>query len=224
MVSRDPDCPSRTWYYRGKDAVDQFLQDMLALEEDLLLYMIEVKPMDLTQEEKDRHHRATVCYICHKPFTEQDWKVRDHDHTTGAYQGPAHNTRNLQKQRRTVIPVIFHLSKVLMYQFHYQYIEPKYAERAQLLFTHTDSLCYQVHPEDFYHDIKPDLDLFGITDYPHTTPSTAQWTRKFIGKFKDETAGHPIREFVGLRPKMYGYVLKKNGKEVEKETAVKFDM
>lgn len=146
MVSRDPDCPSRTWYYRGKDAVDQFLQHMLALEEDLLLYMIEVKPMDLTQEEKDRHHRATVCYICHKPFTQQDWKVRDHDHTTGAYQGPAHNTCNLQKQRRTVIPVIFHLSKVLMYQFHYQYIEPKYAERAQLLFTHTDSLCYQSPP------------------------------------------------------------------------------
>ena len=37
--------------------------------------------------------------------------------------------------------------------------------------------------------------------------------------FKDETAGHPIQEFVGQRPKMYSSVLKKNGKEVEKETA-----
>ena len=34
----------------------------------------------------------------------------------------------------------------------------KYAERAQPLFADTDSLCYQVHTEDFYHDIQ--LDLF----------------------------------------------------------------
>lgn len=101
----------------GEDAVDQFFQDMMELEEDLLPYM------DLTQEEKDRHHRATVCYICHKPFTQQDWKVRDHDHATQEYQGPAHNTCDLQKRRRTVIPVIVNNlrgfdSHLLMQQLH----------------------------------------------------------------------------------------------------------
>ena len=75
---------------------------MMELEEDLLPYM------DLTQEEKDRYRRATVCYICHKPFTQQDWKVRNHDHATQEYQGQAHNTCDLQKRRRTVIRVIFH--------------------------------------------------------------------------------------------------------------------
>ena len=98
---------------------------------------------------------------------------------------------------------VLDLSKVLMYQFHYQYIKHKYAEWAQLLFTDTDSLCYQVNTEDFYHDIQPDLDLFDTADYPsyHTLHSTVN--KEVIDKFKDETAGHPIREFVGLHPKMY---------------------
>lgn len=117
VVFRDPDYPFHTWYYRGEDAVDPFLQDMMKLEEDLLPYM------DLTQEEKDRHRRATVCYICHKPFTQQDWKVRDHDHATQEYQGPAHNTCDIQKRRRTVIPVIFNNlrgfdSHLLLQQLH----------------------------------------------------------------------------------------------------------
>ena len=87
------------------------------------------------------------------------------------------------------------------------------------MFTDTDSLCYQVHTEDFYQDIQPDLDLFDTADYPsyHTLHSTVN--KKVIGKFIDETAGHPIREFVGLCLKMYSSVLKKNGREVEKETA-----
>ena len=31
--------------------------------------------------------------------------------------------------------------------------------------------------------------------------------KKFIGKFKDEAAGKPILEFVGLKSKMYPYII-----------------
>ena len=31
--------------------------------------------------------------------------------------------------------------------------------------------------------------------------------KKVIGKFKDETEGVPIKEFIGLRSKMYGFKL-----------------
>ena len=48
---------------------------------------------------------------------------------------------------------ILDISKTLMYDFHYGYIKPKYGDRARLLFTDTDSLCYEIQTEDFYEDI-----------------------------------------------------------------------
>lgn len=85
------------------------------------------------------------------------------------------------------------------------------------MFTDTDSLCYQVHTEDFYHDIQLDLDLFDTADYPsyHTLHSTVN--KKVIGKFKDETAGHPSR-VCGPTSKDVQFCVEEKW-EVEKETA-----
>ena len=52
---------------------------------------------------------------------------------------------------------ILDLSKTLMYKFHYGYVNPKYGDRARLLFTDTDSLCYRIQTEDFYKDIAEDV-------------------------------------------------------------------
>ena len=48
------------------------------------------------------------CYIRQEPFTEQDYKVRDHDHATGEYREAAHRSCNLRKKRKIVIPVFIH--------------------------------------------------------------------------------------------------------------------
>ena len=109
---------------------------------------------------------------------------------------------------------ILDLSKVLMYDFHYNYIKNKYGEKSQLLFTDTDSLTYEIETEDVYQDFWNDNDKFDNSDYPESSPFFNKVNKKVIGKFKDETASIPITEFIGLRSKMYSYI--KDNNKVEK--------
>ena len=101
---------------------------------------------------------------------------------------------------------ILDLSKTLMYDFHYNYIKEKYGDKAKLLFTDTDSLTYKIEAEDVYQDFWNDKDRFDNSDYPENSPYFDKTNKKVIGKFKDEAAGIPITEFVGLRSKMYSYI------------------
>ena len=101
---------------------------------------------------------------------------------------------------------ILDLSKTLMYDFHYNYIKSKYGDKARLLFTDTDSLTYEIEADDVYQDFWKDKHLFDNSDYSKDSPFHNNVNKKVIGKFKDEAAGMPIVEFVGLRSKMYSYI------------------
>ena len=105
---------------------------------------------------------------------------------------------------------ILDLSKTLMYDFHYNYIKDKYGDKAKLLFTDTDSLTYEIEAEDVYKDFWNDKDKFDNSDYPESSPYFDKVNKKVIGKFKDEAAGVPIVEFIGLRSKMYSYIKDNN--------------
>ena len=105
---------------------------------------------------------------------------------------------------------ILDLSKTLMYDFHYKYIKKIYGDKAKLLFTDTDSLTYEIEAEDVYQDFWNDKDKFDNSDYPESSPYFDKANKKVIGKFKDEAAGVPICEFVGLRSKMYSYIKDNN--------------
>ena len=103
---------------------------------------------------------------------------------------------------------ILDLSKTIMYEFHYNYIKPKYGDKAKLLFTDTDSLMYEIQTEDFYKDISGDVkDRFDTSDYPpnHISGIPTGCNKKVLGMFKNEVAGRCIKEFVGLRAKLYSY-------------------
>ena len=102
---------------------------------------------------------------------------------------------------------VLELSKLLMYQFHYDYIKAKYGARAKLLFTDTDSLMYHIETNDVYADMRADKHKFDFSDYPDTHPNHDVTNCKKIGVFKDETNGQPIVEFVGLMAKMYSYTV-----------------
>ena len=118
---------------------------------------------------------------------------------------------------------ILDLSKTLMFDFHYKYIKPKYGNKAKLLFTDTDSFLYEIQTEDFYKDISRDVkDRFDTSNYPKNHPSiiVTGINKKVLGMFKDEAAGKNIKEFVGLRAKLYSFKTEE-GKENKKCKGIK---
>ena len=119
---------------------------------------------------------------------------------------------------------ILDLSKTLMYDFHYNYIKPKYGERAKRLFTDTDSLAYEIQTNDFYRDISPDVhSKFDTSNFSKNHPSgiLVGANKKVVGMFKDEAGGKIIEEFVGLRAKLYSYKMYKTKKEIKKCKSIK---
>ena len=117
---------------------------------------------------------------------------------------------------------ILDLSKTLIYDFHYGYILPKYGKNQKLLFTDTDSLCYEIETEDFYKDISGDVEKgFDTSNFPKDHPSGIQGKNKKVpGMMKDEAGGRIIEEFVGLRAKLYSYKMFE-GKEEKKCKGIK---
>ena len=111
---------------------------------------------------------------------------------------------------------ILELSKVLMYDFHYNTMKKQYGNDLKLLFTDTDSLCYHVPTEDFFQDMKNSIDMYDTSDYPKDHKCFSNDNKKVIGKFKDEANSKPIIEFCGHRAKMYTFLTEEKGKTVAK--------
>ena len=115
--------------------------------------------------------------------------------------------------------IILDISKALMYDFHYNYIKTKYPNEADLIYTDTDSLMYDMKTEDFYADIANDVNKwFDTSELPLGHPSgiPVGLNLKVPGMMKDETKGKIIKEVVVLRAKLYSYVMYEDGKEEKK--------
>ena len=104
-----------------------------------------------------------------------------------------------------------------MYDYHYNYVKKEYpGEWSKLLFTDTDSLVYRIRTDDLFRDMLKDQDKFDFSGYPKDHPCFSNANKKVIGKMKDELNGSLMKEFVGLRAKMYSLEYdKKSVKEVE---------
>ena len=60
---------------------------------------------------------------------------------------------------------ILELSKILMYELHYDYIKNKYGNDSRLLFKDNDSLMYEIKTEDVYKDFSNDKEMFDFSNY-----------------------------------------------------------
>lgn len=114
---------------------------------------------------------------------------------------------------------VLDLSKLRMYDFWYNSIKARYGDKAQLCYTDTDSLLYEVETDDVYKDMREDSDEYDFSDYSKDHPNYSLKNKKTPGKFKDECNGRPIAEFVALRPKMYS-ILEAGGANIKKAKGV----
>ena len=105
---------------------------------------------------------------------------------------------------------ILDISKTLMYEFWYNYIKPKYGDKARLCYTDTDSFVIYIKTKDFYKDIANDVEKWFDTsnyDIKDERPLPIGKNKKVIGLFKDELGGKIIIEFCALRAKAYAYLM-----------------
>ena len=102
---------------------------------------------------------------------------------------------------------ILEISKLLMYEFWYDYMKPKYGNNVKLCYMDTDSFIMNIKAEDFSKDIANDVEKrFDISNYEVNRPLPTGKNKKVIGIMKDELGGKIITEFVTLRPKTYSYL------------------
>ena len=98
---------------------------------------------------------------------------------------------------------ILDLSKLHMYDFYYNVLKKDYGDNMKLLFTDTDSLCYEVMTDDLFKDMYEKKQYYDLSDFPKDHFLYDPSNKKVAGKFKEEFNSSIINEFVGLRAKSY---------------------
>ena len=102
---------------------------------------------------------------------------------------------------------ILEISKILMYQFWYDYMKPKYGDNVKLCYMDTDSFIMNIKTEDFYKDISNDVEKrFDTSHYEVDRPLSIGKNKKVIRSMKDELGGRIITDFVALRTETYSYL------------------
>ena len=105
---------------------------------------------------------------------------------------------------------ILDFSKTLIYEFWYDYIKPKYQEKAHLCYIDTDSFIAYTETEDFYKDIASDVNNWFDTlayDKNDNRPLPIGINKKVIWKFKDELNGKIMKKFCATTAKTYAFLL-----------------
>ena len=97
---------------------------------------------------------------------------------------------------------ILELSKVLMYEFHLDYIMNKYDSKSKLLFTDPDSLMYEIKIEDANENFNSDKEMFSFTNYSTRSKYFNDSNKLAIGKMKYESGGFAIKKLQKVQIKM----------------------
>ena len=80
-------------------------------------------------------------------------------------------------------------------------------DKSKLLLTDTDNLMYEIKTEDVYEDFSSNKEMFDFSNYSTKSKYYDNSKKLVIGKVKDEIGRIVFEEFVGLRPKMYAFIV-----------------
>ena len=87
-----------------------------------------------------------------------------------------------------------------------------YGGRQKLLMTDTDSWLLHIQTIDVCRDMLDDLNSYNTSDYLRDHFAYNTKNKKVLGKVKDKMNGRSVKEFIGLRQKMYS-LLEADGHE-----------
>ena len=97
---------------------------------------------------------------------------------------------------------VLEINTLPIYAFHYEFMR-KIFDDFKLFFTDTDSLCYEICNENPYEKFYEHREYFDLSNFPKNSKYFCNDNKKVLGKMKDEYGGKVIKEFIGLRSKMY---------------------
>ena len=115
------------------------------------------------------------------------------------------------------------LSKILMYEFWYNYVKPRYVEKAKLCYMDTDSFIVYIKTEDIYKDIGEDVEArFHPSNHELDRLFPKGKIKKVIGLIKDKLGLIIKTKFVGLRAKTYSYLIHDGSEDKKAKGTKKF--
>ena len=92
----------------------------------------------------------------------------------------------------------------------YDYIKPKYKDRAKLCHMDTDTFVIHIRTEDFYEDVADDVEKwFDTSNYSKddNRPLLIGWNEKIICPFNHELGGKIMKELFGLTEKIWACLM-----------------
>jgi len=99
--------------YKGEDCDKVFVEKLQELETHLVKVIYDAQydnkyNIIMSAEQKKLYNNCKSCWICKSNFTEENCKVRHHNHNTGQYHSALCSNCNIQIKDKVKIPVMFH--------------------------------------------------------------------------------------------------------------------
>ena len=83
----------------------------------------------------------------------------------------------------------------------------RYGNNSRLLYTDIDSIIYEIKTKDAYEHFSKGKQMFDFSNYSAKSKCHDDSNKLVVDKMKNKTAAVTIKDFFGLKPKMYSFLV-----------------